>query len=162
MAGHLGARKTQVLLRERNFWKRWNGDVERYYRVCNGCNRYHRGGPHRQTHVQDMPVGAPWERIGIDLTDRHPRSRRGSHYLLTQFRTRKLRRCVVSWPKRNFRVTACRFRLYPTSAESLTIDSSGICVTGMGSITSGRVRIHRLLAALLSGCTDRLTPCWTG
>ena len=30
-----------------------------------------------------MLAGAPWERIGIDLTVRHPRSRRENYYLLT-------------------------------------------------------------------------------
>ena len=30
-----------------------------------------------------MSVGAPWERIGIDLTGIHPRSRRGNCYFLT-------------------------------------------------------------------------------
>ena len=30
-----------------------------------------------------MTVGAPWERVGIDLTGKHPRSRRGDNYILT-------------------------------------------------------------------------------
>ena len=30
-----------------------------------------------------MTVGAPWERVGIDLTGKHPRSRRGNYYILT-------------------------------------------------------------------------------
>ena len=30
-----------------------------------------------------MVVGAPWERVGMDLTGKHPRSRRGSYYILT-------------------------------------------------------------------------------
>ena len=33
--------------------------------------------------MQDMVVGAPWKRVGIDLTGRHPRSRRGNFYILT-------------------------------------------------------------------------------
>ena len=33
--------------------------------------------------LQDMSVGVSWERIGIDLTGRHPRSRKGNYYLLT-------------------------------------------------------------------------------
>ena len=40
-------------------------------------------GPPRQSALQDLTVGAPWERIGIDLTRRHPRSRRGNNYILT-------------------------------------------------------------------------------
>ena len=30
-----------------------------------------------------MLAGTPWERIGIDLTCRHPRTRWGNYYLLT-------------------------------------------------------------------------------
>ena len=33
--------------------------------------------------MQDMAVGVPWERVVMDLTGRHPRSRRGNYYILT-------------------------------------------------------------------------------
>ena len=33
--------------------------------------------------MQDMAVGASWERVGIDLSGKQPRSRRGNYYILT-------------------------------------------------------------------------------
>ena len=81
-AGHLGVRKTLEQVRRRAFWKGWRGDVEQYCRLCERCSRYHRGAP-RQGRRQDMVVGAPWERVGMDLTGRHPRSWRGNYYILT-------------------------------------------------------------------------------
>ena len=81
--GHLGVRKTQNQVQRRAFWKGWIADVYRFCRRCPECCSYRRGGPPRQSALQDLTVGAPWERIGIDLTGRHPRSRRGNYYILT-------------------------------------------------------------------------------
>ena len=47
------------------------------------CCSYRRDGPPCQSALQDLTVGAPRERIGIDLTGRHPRLRRGNYYILT-------------------------------------------------------------------------------
>ena len=33
--------------------------------------------------MQHMVAGSPWERVGMDLTDKHPRSLRGNYYILT-------------------------------------------------------------------------------
>ena len=55
------------------------GSVE----VVPECCRYRRGGPSLRSALQDMSLGAPWERIGIDLTGIHPRSRRENCYILT-------------------------------------------------------------------------------
>ena len=55
----------------------------RFCRRCPECCSYRRGGPAAQSALQDLTVGAPWERIVIDLTGMHPRSRRGNYYILT-------------------------------------------------------------------------------
>ena len=33
--------------------------------------------------MQDMVVGVSWETVEMDLTGKHPRSRRGNYYILT-------------------------------------------------------------------------------
>jgi hypothetical protein len=38
------------------------------------CAAYHRGKLPRQAELQDMRVGAPMERAGIDLTGPHPKA----------------------------------------------------------------------------------------
>ena len=81
--GHLGVRKTLEQVRRRTFWKGWRGDIERYCRRCEVCCRDHRGAAPRQGKMQDMVIGAPWEKVGMDLTGKHPRSRRGNSYILT-------------------------------------------------------------------------------
>ena len=81
--GHLGVRKTQNQTQRRAFWKRWRADVYRFCRLCPECCSYRRGGPPRQSALHDLKVGAPWERIGMNLTGRHQRSRRGNYYILT-------------------------------------------------------------------------------
>ena len=82
-SGHLGVRKTQDQVQRRAYWRGWREYVRRYCERCPECARYHRGGPRRQSPLQKMTVGAPWERVRIDLTRKHPRSRRGNYYILT-------------------------------------------------------------------------------
>jgi transposase InsO family protein len=81
--GHLGVRRTRWQVRRRAYWVGWSRDVKRFCRCCPQCNRYHRGQPPRQGPLQPLPCGEPWERLGIDITGPHPRSRRGHIYILT-------------------------------------------------------------------------------
>jgi Integrase zinc binding domain len=80
-SGHYGVRKKLILLSQRAYWKGWRKDCERYVRKCSDCAAYHRGRPPRQGELQDMIVGAPMERAGIDLTGPWPRSN-GNVYIL--------------------------------------------------------------------------------
>ena len=82
-AGHLGTRKTMDQLQRRAFWCGWRKDVARFCRQCDNCNRYYRGKLPRTAPLQPIPAGAPWEKVCIDLTGPHPRSSRGSVYILT-------------------------------------------------------------------------------
>ena len=81
--GHLGVRRTRAQVRRRAFWVGWSRDVRRFCQCCPQCNQYHRGLPPRQGPLQPLPCGAPWERLSIDVTGPHPRSRRGNVYILT-------------------------------------------------------------------------------
>jgi len=81
--GHLGERRTVEQVRRRAFWVGWAADTRRMYRMCVQCAQYKRGQAPRQGPLQPMPVGMPWERIGIDITGPHPKSRNGYVYILT-------------------------------------------------------------------------------
>jgi hypothetical protein len=81
--GHLGPSKTRDQVQRRAYWCGWRKDVELICRRCEPCCRYHRGPPPRQGHLQSLDVGMPMERLHIDLTGPHPRSRRGYQYILT-------------------------------------------------------------------------------
>jgi transposase InsO family protein len=51
--------------------------------MCHVCNTYHRGKLPRTAPLQPIPVGAPFERLSIDLTGPHCRSDRGHVWILT-------------------------------------------------------------------------------
>ena len=81
--GHLGVRRTRWQVRRRAYWVGWSGDVKRFCQRCSPCSQYRRGLPPRQGPLQPLPCGEPWERLSIDITGPHPRSRRGHVYILT-------------------------------------------------------------------------------
>ena len=82
-AGHAGIQRTLDHLQRRAFWVGWRSDATRYCRTCDTCSRYHRGQLPRNAYLQPIQCGAPFERLSVDLTGPHPRSRRGSIYILS-------------------------------------------------------------------------------
>jgi hypothetical protein len=81
--GHLGLKKTLIQVQRRAYWLDWRADVTRYRRQCSECSAYHRGPPPRNAPLQNMVVGEPFERVGIDLTGPHLKSKNGYTYTLT-------------------------------------------------------------------------------
>jgi len=81
--GHLGVQKTMCQVIRRAFWFDWKRDVQRYCRQCQNCNSYYRGQLPRSAPLQPMVTGAPFERLHVDLTGPHPKSRRGSVFIVT-------------------------------------------------------------------------------
>jgi len=81
--GHLGLKKTLAQVQRRAYWCDWRADVTRFCRQCPECAAFHRGPTPKTSALQQMVVGAPFERVGIDLTGPHPRSQNGFIYILT-------------------------------------------------------------------------------
>lgn len=81
--GHLGIRRTRGQIRRRAYWVGWSKDVWFFCRSCTECCQYHRGQPPRQGLLQVVPCGEPFEKVSVDVTGPHPRSRRGNVYILT-------------------------------------------------------------------------------
>jgi len=81
--GHLGVKRTMDQVRRRAFWIGWRRDVEKFCRRCTNCCTYFRGKLPRSAPLQPMLTGAPFERLHVDLTGPHVRSRRGSVYIVT-------------------------------------------------------------------------------
>jgi len=81
--GHYGAQRSMNQLQRRSFWYGWRKEMKRFCRQCENCTRYFRGQLPRTGHLQPLVTGGPFERLHIDLTGPHPRSRRGSQYILT-------------------------------------------------------------------------------
>jgi len=81
--GHMGERRTLQQVRRRAYWIGWAADTRRFCRRCPECCSYKRGAAPRKGQLQKMTVGMPWERLGVDITGPHPKSRNGYIYMLT-------------------------------------------------------------------------------
>jgi len=81
--GHLVLRHTLDQVQRRAFWFGWRRDIRRFYKQCSNCNGYFRGQLPRSEPLQPMLTGAPLEMLYIDVTGPHPRSRRGSVFIVT-------------------------------------------------------------------------------
>lgn len=81
--GHFGITKTLRRLQDRFYWGRCRRDVERFCRRCGTCNA--KKGPVGQTRapLQQYRVGAPMERVGVDVVGPLPVSEDGNRYILT-------------------------------------------------------------------------------
>jgi transposase InsO family protein len=82
-SGHMGERRTLDQVRRRAYWAGWASDVRRMLRACPECCSFQHRPNRRQGQLQKLTVGMPWERIGIDITGPHPKSRNGFTYILT-------------------------------------------------------------------------------
>ena len=80
--GHLGANKTLDKVRQRYYWLNLRADVERWCQQCDTCTASR--GPRTRSRglMQQYNVGAPFERIAIDVAGPFPMSERGNRYLL--------------------------------------------------------------------------------
>jgi transposase InsO family protein len=99
-AGHFANKKTREQVQRRAYWTTWRSDTERFCRNCGPCNQFHRGKVPRQGVLQDMRVGAPMERVQVDLTGPHPPAN-GYTYICTCICS--FTKYVVAWPIRDKR-----------------------------------------------------------
>jgi len=81
--GHRAFRSTLEQVRRRGFWYGWRRDVKRFCRQCQPCSSYHRGRLPRTGLLQPLITGTVFERCHVDITGPHPRTSRGSKYILS-------------------------------------------------------------------------------
>ena len=81
-AGHLGRKKVLPKLRERYFWVGMSADVRAYLRRCVKCAQ--KKGPQRRHRapLQQYRVGAPLERVAIDVLGPLTETHGGNEYVL--------------------------------------------------------------------------------
>ncbi len=76
-AGHLGQTKTLKKIQRSFYWLGYRSEVQRWVRQCEDCAR--RKSPSKaRAALKTSSVGAPLERIAIDIFGPLPRSRRGN------------------------------------------------------------------------------------
>ena len=65
----------------RYWWKGMYSDVHRFCQGCLMCAAHGGGGRRTRPPLRSIPVGAPFEQIGVDLMEM-PLTVRGSHYVI--------------------------------------------------------------------------------
>jgi hypothetical protein len=73
--GHLGLKKTLQQVQRRAYWLDWRQHTAKFCRKCPECSTYHKGRLPYSAPMQEMMVGASFERVGINLTGSHPCSK---------------------------------------------------------------------------------------
>ncbi|XP_053352954.1 retrovirus-related Pol polyprotein from transposon 412 [Clarias gariepinus] len=81
-SGHFGVTKTLRRLRARFYWPGCHTDSELFVHRCDVCTA--KKGPTQRSRapLQDFRVGAPMERMGVDILGPFPISDRGNRYVL--------------------------------------------------------------------------------
>lgn len=80
-AGHLGIRKTKEKVQDRYCWVGLSKDVRAFIRKCCMCTR-RKSSKQKRSPLQQYLVGAPMERIAMDVIGPLPTSERGNNYIL--------------------------------------------------------------------------------
>jgi hypothetical protein len=85
LAGHMGVRKTIDRIQIAFYWPGMDGDVRRYCKSCDMCQRTIPKGKVTKIPLGSMPrIEVPFTRVGIDLIGPiTPKSDRGHRYIVT-------------------------------------------------------------------------------
>ena len=81
-SGHMGIKKTLQRLRKRSYWVGMRRDVQEWCRMCDVCAA--KKGPPRtpQAPLQIVGVGAPMQRVAVDIAGPFPVSSAGNRYIV--------------------------------------------------------------------------------
>jgi len=85
ISGHLGINKTVDRVISSFWWPGVQGDVTRYYRSCDVCQRAVPGGRVSKSPWQNKPViSTPFQRVGVDIVGPIvPSSASGKRFIFT-------------------------------------------------------------------------------
>ena len=80
--GHFGVKRTLARIRERFFWPSCRQSVEGWCRNCEQCQVSKGPGKKHKGPMKQFNVGAPLERVALDILGPLPTSKRGNKYIL--------------------------------------------------------------------------------
>ena len=98
-SGHQSLDKTADRVCRRGYFYGWRGAVADECRSCRVCAECARGEPPKQGPMQTMEVGAPMQRVAIDLVGPFVRTPRMNQYILTA--VEHFSRFLIAVPIRN-------------------------------------------------------------
>src|SRR5688572_22623507 len=77
---HLGIELTYEKIKEHFYWPKMYEDIRTYIESCDSCQR--RGRARRKERLLPLKVGAPFDKIGIDIKGPLPLTTKGNRYLV--------------------------------------------------------------------------------
>ena len=80
-AGHFAVKGTYEKLNHRYWWNGMYADVYAFCKGCLVCSAYGGGGKKTRPPLKSIPVGDPFERVGVDLMEM-PLTERGNRYVI--------------------------------------------------------------------------------
>ena len=85
MGAHMGVQKTMDKIKSNFYWPGIHGDVTRFCRSCDICQRTIQKGKVPKVPLELMPlIDTPFKRVAVDLIGPiHPPSEQGHRYILT-------------------------------------------------------------------------------
>jgi hypothetical protein len=81
VGGHMGITKTVQKVRARYYWPGCKSDLQRWCQECSTCAQI-KPGPGYKAKLHQIPVGAPMDRIGIDVVGELPETEKGNKVIL--------------------------------------------------------------------------------
>lgn len=81
-ASHRGVSKTLASIKARYSWPGLTSQVKKWVRICHECGAKKNWGKKRRSPLQQYMVGAPMERLAMDILGPLPLTPRGNRYVL--------------------------------------------------------------------------------
>ena len=81
-ASHRGVNKTLGALRTRYYWPGLTAQVKKWVKVCHDCGAKKNWGKTRRSPLKQYVVGAPMERLAMDILGPLPLTPRGNRFVL--------------------------------------------------------------------------------
>ena len=81
-AGHLGVKRTLNRAKHRFYWYNMKNTVRKRCQECDLCGSRRAPSRKAKSAMKQYNVGAPLERVGIDVMGPFPRSNKGHKYIL--------------------------------------------------------------------------------
>ena len=80
-SGHLGVKRTMGRMRRRGYWVGYKADITTWCQSCPQCQK--RKSPNKKAHhpMRQYLVGAPMERVAVDILGPLPESNLGNKYI---------------------------------------------------------------------------------
>ena len=80
-SGHFATKGLYEKLARRFWWNNMYSDIHRFCRSCLTCAAYRGSGRRHRPPLQPIPVGGPWERLGVDILEM-PLTANGHKYVI--------------------------------------------------------------------------------